>query len=105
MRKPNRTIAALLTLNAVTLVALVAVVGEGSLLPRAQASVPEQPDKDPAKPSPFNSGEKLNQIATQMDAVARKLADIEKKLNSGLSVKVTEMPEVVVKDTTTPKKK
>lgn len=104
MRKPNRIIAALLALNAVLLVAVVAVLGEGGLLPRAQAALPDQPDKDGGKATPFNTGEKINQISVQVEAMSRKLGDIEKKLNSGISVKVTEMPEVVVKDPASKKK-
>jgi len=97
MRKPNRVIAALLALNAILTVAVVALVADGGLLPKAAAALPDQPDKDPGK-SPFNTGEKINQISGQVDAIAKKLIDIEKKLNSGISVKVTEMPEVIIKD-------
>lgn len=92
MRKSNRLIAALLAVNAVALVALAASVGGSSVLPVAGA----QPE--PERASPFNAGEQRKQMIVQLEQMNKKLADLEKKLSSGISVKVVEMPEVIVKD-------
>ncbi len=92
MRKPNRLVVALVALNACSIAALLASISGVGVLPVASAQ-PDQP-----KPSPFNSGEKLNQMVVQLESMNRKLTDLEKKLTSGISVKVTEMPEVIVRD-------
>lgn len=94
MRKPNRMVAGLVALNVVTVVALAASMSGVSFVSSAQA----QPDGEPVKTPPFNSAERFNQMVVQLEAVNKKLGDLEKKLSSGISVKVTEMPEVVVKD-------
>lgn len=94
MRKPNRFVAGLVALNAVTLVALVASM-TGGMFPTAMAQS-DQPE--PPRTSPFNSAERLNQMIVQLESMNRKLDGLEKKLSTGISVKVTEMPEVIVKD-------
>ncbi|MGE3107917.1 MAG: hypothetical protein AB7G11_10130 [Phycisphaerales bacterium] len=94
MRKPNRLIAGLLAFNAVSLVALVASMSGAGMVPQARADQPEV-DK-----TPFNASEQRNRIIAQLETMNKKLADLEKKLSTGISVKVTEMPEVIVKDPT-----
>src|SRR5262245_54893368 len=99
MRKPNRLNVALVCLNVATLGMLVARGGGAA---PANAALPDdaflQPEKDGVKESPFNAGEQRKQIIAQLETANKKLAAIEKKLDGGLSVKVTEMPAVIVKD-------
>lgn len=49
--------------------------------------------------SPFNATEQRKQIIEQLKQVNDRLAKVETKLNTGISVKVTEMPAVTVKET------
>ena len=97
MRKSNRLVAALFAVNAVLLFSLVAVMGGRAVTPVASASLPAQPEPETTTP-PFNAAEQRKQMITQLDQISARLVTIEKKLNSGISVKVTEMPEVIVRD-------
>ena len=47
---------------------------------------------------PFNSTEDRKQIIFQLTDMNQRLGRMEAKLNSGVSVKVTEMPPVVIKE-------
>lgn len=49
--------------------------------------------------SPFNAGDQRRQMITQLTEMNQRLGRLESKINSGLTVKVTEMPAVTVKDT------
>jgi len=95
MRKPSRLTPMLIALNVVTAVIAVSALTGESVVPRAQAAEPQPEDKGG---SPFNATEQRKQMIAQLDVITRKLGDLEKKLNTGINVKVTEMPEVVVKD-------
>jgi hypothetical protein len=52
----------------------------------------------PTTSPPFNAAEQRQQQTAALDQINRRLAAIEAKLNSGISVKVTEMPAVIVKE-------
>lgn len=69
------------------------------MLAPSPASAQDRGDKTASDgPSPFNSGDQRRQMIAQLTEMNSRLTKIEAKLNSGLSVKVTEMPAVVVKD-------
>lgn len=48
--------------------------------------------------SPFNATEQRKQIIAQLTQMNERLTRMEAKLNTGISVKVTEMPPVTVKE-------
>lgn len=48
--------------------------------------------------SPFNATEQRKQIIAQLTQMNERLTRMETKLNTGISVKVTEMPAVIVKE-------
>ena len=48
--------------------------------------------------SPFNATEQRKQIIAQLTQMNERLTRMETKLNTGISVKVTEMPPVMVKE-------
>ena len=51
----------------------------------------------PARSStPFNSGAQREKIVSALRAVEQRLDRIERKLNAGLEVRVTEMPQVKI---------
>jgi hypothetical protein len=89
MRKPTTTNAVLLTIIGVLTLALVAR-GAGTQAAWAQDSQPGDP--------PFNAAEQRKQMILALQQMNTRMGAIETKLNAGLSVKVTEMPPVVIKD-------
>lgn len=48
--------------------------------------------------SPFNATEQRKQMIAQLVQMNERLTRVETKLNTGISVKVTEMPPVTVKE-------
>lgn len=94
MRNPTKVNAILLAIIGVLALALVAR-GPGSGAAWAQ---PGQPTNDP----PFNAAEQRKQMLLALQQMNTRMQAIENKLNAGLTVKVTEMPPVVIKET--PKK-
>jgi hypothetical protein len=96
MRKPNRLNACLLILNVAVLGT--ALVRFGGTAPEAATANAAQPAGEPTKETPFNAADQRKQMITQLDLINKRLAAIEKKLDSGLNVKVTEMPAVIIKD-------
>lgn len=58
---------------------------------------------EPVTSPPFNATEQRNRVISQLDQMNHRLATIEAKLDKGLSVKVTEMPAVIVKENNTEK--
>jgi hypothetical protein len=94
MRKPTTTNAILLAIIGVLALALIArAPGAG-----AAWAQPGQPTNDP----PFNAAEQRKQMLIALQQMNTRMQAIENKLNTGLNVKVTEMPPVVIKDS--PKK-
>jgi len=84
-----------LTAAAALLVGVFAGSQMGSLAAPPAANAAGEP---PDSLSPFNSGEQRRQMILQLTEMNQRLTRIEAKLNSGLSVKVTEMPAVTVKN-------
>lgn len=80
---------------AVLALLLAARAGQPGLLARADAVLVDPPEK--TAESPFNAAEQRKQMIIQLTEMNRRLAAIENKINSGLSVKVTEMPAVQIK--------
>lgn len=72
--------------------------GELTKLRSAYADNRQQQGDQPAPESILNAGEQRKQLNDKMVEVIAHLNKIEAKLNTGISVKVTEMPPVVMKD-------
>jgi hypothetical protein len=89
MRKPSKTNAVLITIIGVLLIGLFA---------RPDARAWGQPG-DPVVDPPFNATEQRRQMILALQQMNTRLGAIETKINSGLTVKVTEMPPVIIKDT------
>lgn len=68
----------------------------GTVAPQFFAAQPVSAQS--ASESPFNSAEQRKQMIQQLTQINERLTKIETKLNSGISVKVTEMPPVIMKD-------
>ena len=94
MRKPSPTNVVLATTTVVLAFALGAQMGGSGASPAAYAQA--QPE-DTTTP-PFNAAEQRKQTYIQMVETNRRLAAIEQKLAAGISVKVTEMPDVKIKE-------
>lgn len=88
MRKPTKTNAVLLAIIGVLLIALVA---RPDSLAFAQSG-------DPVTDPPFNATEQRRAMILALQQMNTRLAAIETKINTGLTVKVTEMPPVVIKE-------
>ncbi len=86
-------IAVLLSLN--LLVQTGASRGSASVL-AAGPDAQTQPGKEPLTTPPFNSGDDRKQLITLLDQVSKRLDKLQAKLDSGINVKVTEMPAVKV---------
>jgi hypothetical protein len=87
MHKPNKTNAVLLAIIGV--LALIIIARPGSSSAWAQTSATEPP---------FNAAEQRKHMILSLQQINTRLSVIEAKLNAGLSVKVTEMPPVIVKE-------
>ena len=95
MRKPTRTNLVLGATSLALALALGAQLGGTSVLPSAYAQ-PKPGDDQPD--TPFNAMEQRKQMIVQLTEMNRRLTTIEQKITTGLSVKVTEMPDVRLKD-------
>jgi hypothetical protein len=91
MRKPTTTNTVLLVIIAALTLALV-TRGDTSAAAWAQGGT--QPTAEP----PFNASEQRKVMIASLQQMQTRLAAIESKLNGGLTVKVTEMPPVVIKE-------
>jgi hypothetical protein len=87
MRKPTKTNAVLLSIIGV--LAIFAIARSDGAAALAQPSLTEPP---------FNAAEQRKQMLLALQQMNTRLGAIENKLNSGLNVKVTEMPPVIIKD-------
>ncbi len=101
MKKPTRTNLVLGASTVALALMLTATMGSTSVLPVAAA----QPAAAAAQPAEtqFNAMDQRKQMIVLLEQMNRRLTTIEAKLNSGLSVKVTEMPEVKIKESSTKK--
>ena len=94
MRKPSRTNFVLLALIGMLGIVL---VSRGPASPASLTSAAlAQPQ--PTTQPPFNSADERKQMVMQLEQINKRLTNIETKLNSGISVKVTEMPAITIKD-------
>lgn len=91
MRKPTTTNAILLAVIGVLTLALITRADP-------QAAAWAQPGAQPTAEPPFNASEQRKQMISSLQQMQTRLAAIESKLNGGLTVKVTEMPPVVIKE-------
>ncbi len=57
-----------------------------------------EPSGEPLTTPPFNATAQRNMMIQQLDQINRRLTAIESKMDKGLSVKVTEMPAVIVRE-------
>lgn len=87
MRKPSATNAVLLVIIGVLALTLLVRVDPGAGVAQAQTTEP-----------PFNATEQRKQMIAALTQMNSRLATIETKLSTTLSVKVTELPPVVIKD-------
>ena len=89
MRKPTTTNAFLL-----------AVIGVLSLLAvaRFDAGASAWAQGGQTTDPPFNAAEQRKMMIQALEKMNTRLTAIENKINTGLSVKVTEMPPVVIKE-------
>jgi len=69
-------------------------VREGSWLSQAQAQASVPPDDDES--GRISAAEQRKQIINELRALSVRLERLETQLNRGLSVKVTEMPPIVI---------
>ena len=92
MQKPSRTNVVLATTTMALAFALGAQMGGSGAMPAASAR-PE----DTTTP-PFNAAEQRKQTVIQLADINKRLQSIEQKLTAGLSVKITEMPDVKIKE-------
>jgi hypothetical protein len=92
-RTGTRYLNAVLTAIA-CLLALNLLAGRGALPASSPASAQEYKPSD----LPFNSGDQRNRVTAAMESVDARLAQIEARLDKGLSVKVTEMPPMRMAD-------
>lgn len=91
MRKPTTTNTVLL--GVIGVLSLVAITRFDS---GSSAFAQPVPTADP----PFNAAEQRKQMVLALQQMNTRLGAIENKLNGGLTVKVTEMPPVIIKDPT-----
>lgn len=89
MRKQTKIIAVLAPALTFSALFLAAQLSDG-------VASAQPPKGVPTTTPPFNSTEERKQLLNMMTEVNQRLGRIEAKLNAGLSVKVTDMPPVVV---------
>lgn len=89
MRKPSKTNAILLSIIGVMIIGFVTRFDTGSLAAWAQ---PAQTDP------PFNAAEQRKQMILALQQLNTRLQAIEGKLGGTVSVKVIEMPPVIIKE-------
>src|SRR5262245_32230563 len=98
MKKPTRTNLVLGATAMALALTLAAKMGGANVMASAEAQPPARPPEQPSVDTPFNAAEQRKQAIIQLQEINRRLTSIEQRMSSGLSVKVTEMPEVRVKD-------
>lgn len=90
MRKPTTANTVLLAIIGALLITLIARTDSNSMTAWAQPQ--------PSDP-PFNAAEQRKQMILALQQMNTRMAAIESKLNGNLTVKVTEMPPVIIKET------